>query len=301
MLVIAGAETFVAAATHHGPAGATIAAEGPGREPSAPVAATSGSEPAVVPGQATTLAPTATPTSRSASRSPHTASAPARRATSSRSSAPGSTTAQPPAAANGRIQFGQTYTGRATFYAADGGGNCSFPPSTDLMVGAMNQQQYDTARACGDYLAVTGPAGNSIRIRIVDRCPECPPGAIDLSAQAFARLATPSTGEITITWHLVSPRITTPISYVYKTGSSRYWCGIQVRNHRNPIAALAVLVNGRWTSLPRQDYDYFLARTGAGCGSSIRVTDIAGHQLTDTGITISPGKVQPGHAQFPAG
>lgn len=203
------------------------------------------------------------------------------------------------ATSSGRIRFGTTYRGRATFYGADGGGNCSFPPSGDLMVGAMNQQDYANSAACGDYLAVTGPKGNTITIKVVDRCPECPPGAIDLSAQAFAKLATPSTGQISIRWRLVSPALNGPVSYVYKTGSSRYWCGIQVRNHRNPVRSLAVLVDGTWKSLPRFEYNYFLSETGAGCGSRIRVTDTSGHQLTDAGVSVTPGRVQPGHAQFP--
>lgn len=204
------------------------------------------------------------------------------------------------ATGSGRIRFGTTYRGHATFYAADGGGNCSFPPSADLMVGAMNQQDYANSAACGDQLAVTGPKGNTITIRVVDRCPECPPGAIDLSAQAFAKLAGPSTGRVSIRWRLVSRALSGPVSYVYKPGSSRYWCGIQVRNHRNPVRSLAVLVDGTWKSLPRFEYNYFLSETGAGCGSRIRVTDTAGHQLTDAGITVTPGQVQKGHAQFPA-
>jgi expansin (peptidoglycan-binding protein) len=204
------------------------------------------------------------------------------------------------APATGAIQIGKTYTGRGTFYAATGAGNCSYPASSDLMVGAMNQHDYENSQACGDYLAVTGPKGNTITIKVVDRCPECPPGAIDLSAQAFVRLAAPVTGEITIHWRLLSPALTGPIAFDYKSGSSRYWCGIQVRNHRNPVRSLAVLVNGNWKALPRMDYNYFVSASGAGCGSSIRVTDIYGNQLTDTGIGITPNAVQPGHAQFPA-
>jgi expansin (peptidoglycan-binding protein) len=195
---------------------------------------------------------------------------------------------------------GRTHTGSATFYSATGAGNCSFAPTGNLMVGAMNQQDYQNAQACGSFLAVTGPNGNTITIEIVDRCPECAPGAIDLSAQAFAKLAAPSAGKIAIHWRLLSPHLSGPITYTYKSGSSRYWCAIQVRNHRNPLRSLAVKVNGTWKSLPREDYNYFVSAGGAGCGGPLRVTDIDGHQLTDAGIAVRANATQRGHSQFPA-
>jgi expansin (peptidoglycan-binding protein) len=200
----------------------------------------------------------------------------------------------------GRIQYGKTYSGRATFYGATGGGNCSYEASSDLMVGAMNQVDYDNSRSCGAYLAVTGPSGKTITIKVVDRCPECPPGAIDLSRQAFILLASASTGQIPITWKLVSPALSTPVSYVYKSGSSQYWCGIQVRGHRNPVATLELKTGGGWQRIPRQEYNYFVSENGAGCGGTIRITDIFGHRLTDSGIGIRPDTAQRGHAQFTA-
>jgi expansin len=204
------------------------------------------------------------------------------------------------ASSTGRIKFGTTYTGNGTFYAATGAGNCSFDASSDRMIGAMNKLDYANSAACGDFLAVTGPSGKTITIKIVDQCPECKPGDIDLSAEAFATLAAPSTGRIRISWHLLSPSLGGPVSYRYKTGSSRYWCGIQVLNHRNPVRSLEVKVGSSWKSLPRADYNYFLSNDGSGCGGSIRITDIYGHRLTDSSIAVKADVVQKGHAQFRA-
>ncbi|HST85129.1 MAG TPA: expansin EXLX1 family cellulose-binding protein [Kineosporiaceae bacterium] len=199
----------------------------------------------------------------------------------------------------GRIQFGKTYKGRATFYGATGAGNCSFDASSDLMVGAMNQADYENSQACGAYLSVTGPNGK-VTIRIVDRCPECPVGAIDLSQQAFAKIAPVSAGQVSISWRLLSPAKLGPVAYRYKTGSSQYWCGIQVRNHRNPVRSVQVKSGGSWKTLERQEYNYFLSNNGAGCGGTIRVTDIYGNRVTDSGIKILPDRTQQGKAQFPA-
>src|SRR5947207_9220660 len=81
-----------------------------------------------------------------------------------------------------------TRSGQATFYDATGAGNCSFDPTpNDLMVGAMNQTDYAGSLLCGAYVEISGPKGVVV-VRIVDRCPECPTGNIDLSQEAFARI-----------------------------------------------------------------------------------------------------------------
>ena len=41
---------------------------------------------------------------------------------------------------------------------------------------------------CGAHVEISGPKG-TIVVRIVDQCPECPEGNIDLSAEAFALIA----------------------------------------------------------------------------------------------------------------
>src|SRR5215468_659791 len=75
-------------------------------------------------------------------------------------------------------------SGDGTYYAADGTGNCSFDASpNDLMVAAMNDPDYQDAAWCGACLAVTGPKG-TVTVRVVDRCPECKHGDLDLSPQA---------------------------------------------------------------------------------------------------------------------
>ncbi|GAB6900567.1 hypothetical protein JCM9957A_36570 [Kineosporia succinea] len=199
-----------------------------------------------------------------------------------------------------RIVFGQTYDGIATFYGATGAGNCSYDPTTDLMVAAMNEQDYQGSQACGAYVDVTGPAGNTVRVKIVDRCPECRPGHIDLSAQAFAKLAEPVEGRIDITWKMVSPSLSGPVKYVYKEGSTQWWCGIQVRDHRNPIRKVELKGPNGWITLDRQMYNYFLSANGEGCGGTVRITDIQGNQLTDSGISIKPLVEQSGAGQLPA-
>jgi expansin (peptidoglycan-binding protein) len=167
-----------------------------------------------------------------------------------------------------------------------------FDPSSDLMVAAMNHADYEASKACGAYVLVRSGGGATVTVRITDQCPECPAGALDLSAQAFARLATASAGRIAITWKLLSPGTSSAISVRYKIGSSAYWCAIQVINHRNPIAQLELRAGGSWRRLARSDYNYFVSPNGAGCGGSIRVTDIYGERLVITETGIKPDVAQ---------
>ncbi|WP_042369885.1 expansin EXLX1 family cellulose-binding protein [Streptacidiphilus neutrinimicus] len=200
----------------------------------------------------------------------------------------------------GRIKPSLTYHGVATAYAAaDGNGSCLFGPSNDLMIAAMNYTDYETAKACGAYVLVRAANGAALTVRIVNECPlPCAPGQLDLSRQAFARLAALSVGRLPITWTLVSPASPGTISLRYKTGSSRWWCGIQVIGHRNPVALLEVRTASGWQSLPRTDYDYFLSADGTGCGGAIRITDIYGQRLVVDGIALRPDVAQPTGLQF---
>ena len=105
-----------------------------------------------------------------------------------------------------------THTGDATYYDfADGSGNCGFDPTpNDLMVGAMNQTDYAGSNACGSCAHLVGPEGE-ITIRIVDRCPECKPGDIDLSPDAFAKIAAIEKGRVDISWRYVPCSVSGPI------------------------------------------------------------------------------------------
>lgn len=200
----------------------------------------------------------------------------------------------------GRIGPGTTYRGVATFYGTDGTGACLYDASSDVMTGAMNTADYESSKACGAYVLVRAANGAAVTVRITNECPgDCAPGQIDLSAQAFAKLAAPSAGRIPITWQLLSPGTSQTVSLRYKTGSTQYWCGLQVIGHRNPVARLELRTSGGgWRALPRADYNYFLAEDGGGCGGAVRITDIYGERLTVAAIPVRANAVQATGVQF---
>ena len=102
----------------------------------------------------------------------------------------------------GDAATGTVYSGEATYYDADGTGACGFKATpNDLDVAAMNGSQYKKSW-CGQCVLVTGPSG-MVKVRIVDLCPGCAFGGLDLSKQAFAAIAALSAGRVKITWHFV--------------------------------------------------------------------------------------------------
>jgi expansin (peptidoglycan-binding protein) len=273
--------------------GATTSSADTGTTPSGQPSVTT------VPGATTTatVAPKVTATTKAPPKTTAAKKTTAGSTTTAGKAGPASSTAS----LAGRIKPGQTRTGKATFYqGAQNTGACSFDPSPDHLTAAMNEADYEGSNACGAYIQVHGSTnGATITVRITNLCPyPCAVGQLDLDPEAYKLLAPLQTGETPITWKLVSPNLSGGIAIRYKPGSSQWWCGIQVINHRNPVARLEVLVNGAWKALPRASYNYFLSATGAGCGSQIRVTDIYGQQLTVGPLAIKVNVTQATSVQF---
>ena len=199
------------------------------------------------------------------------------------------------------MPLGQPESGRATFYAADGSGNCGYDPSpSDLDVAAMDAPEWAGSAVCGECVQVTGPNGQVI-VRIVDQCPGCEQGHLDLSQEAFAKIADPSAGNVPITWQVVACAVTGPVAYEIKDGSSQYWTAIQVRNSRYAIAKLEWKTGGgAYADVMRADYNYFVVSSGVGPGPyMVRITASTGAVLEDSLPPVAPSTTVQGAAQFP--
>jgi expansin len=186
--------------------------------------------------------------------------------------------------------------GEATHYVlAPGTGNCSYPglPAGQLYA-ALSPAEYDSGAACGSYVQVSGPDG-SVTAEVVDQCPPCGTGHIDLSEAAFARIAPLGDGLVSVSYRtLANPPLPGPLSVLVKTGSSAYYLALLPMNTGNALASVQASGPGRgWQPLSRASYGYWLAPAGLGPGPfTLRLTDSQGHQATLAGITLSPGTVQ---------
>jgi expansin len=130
---------------------------------------------------------------------------------------------------------------------------------------------------------------------VIDQCPECKSGHIDLSEAAFAKLAPLRAGIIKVSYHTIkNPPLPGPIGFLVKNGSSRYWLALVVMNTGNAIASVQLeTAPGRWMKLTHANWNAWIAQQGAGPGPfTVRVTDVLRHRVTIRNVALKPNAVQ---------
>lgn len=200
---------------------------------------------------------------------------------------------------------GTVHTGDGTFYGGGYEGGCAMldPVSRDYWIVAMNLEDYNNAQLAGAYIEVTGELG-TINMLVTDLLPEGKKGDLDLYTDAFPLIAPVEKGRVPVSWKIIplDSAENAPVSYKYKEGTTEYWCGIQVRNHRYPITKLEYLgENGEFIEIKRRPYNYFES-DGMGKGPfTFRITDIYGQVIIDENIPLSydDTEIIQGHVQFP--
>ena len=200
---------------------------------------------------------------------------------------------------------GTVHTGDGTFYGGGYVGGCAMldPVSTDYWIVAMNLEDYNNAQLAGAYLEVTGELG-TINMLVTDLLPEGKKGDLDLYVDAFPLIAPPEKGRVPVSWKIVplDTAADAPVSYKYKEGSTEFWCGVQVRNHRYPITKLEYLdENGNFQEIKRRQYNYFESDKMGKGPFTFRITDIYGQVVVDENIPLSydDTEIIQGHVQFP--
>jgi len=147
---------------------------------------------------------------------------------------------------------GDMFTGKATMYGGNEGGNAcgyidlpkvSFPKGFSVAIGSDN---FDDGYGCGACYEVTctGPYGNnpgcfcgdenqkSVIVQATDQCPECSNDHFDLNTQAFEAIVAPglagTCGKITTEYRRVSCDFKSNIKIRSKSGTSGWWYGLHV-------------------------------------------------------------------------
>ncbi|KAI8640655.1 RlpA-like double-psi beta-barrel-protein domain-containing protein-containing protein [Parasitella parasitica] len=96
------------------------------------------------------------------------------------------------------------YSGDATYYNT-GLGSCGWTSKESELIVALNIGQMDNGANsnnnpnCGRSITATGPKG-SVTVKVVDTCPGCANGDLDLSPAAFERIADLTAGRVPISW-----------------------------------------------------------------------------------------------------
>ncbi|CEG81438.1 hypothetical protein RMATCC62417_15645 [Rhizopus microsporus] len=108
------------------------------------------------------------------------------------------------AKAGSLVTRGGSYSGDGTFYTP-GLGSCGWTNSETDYIAALNHVQMGNGANsnknpnCGKHITVKGPSG-SVTVKIVDTCPGCSSGDVDMSPAAFQKIAKLSQGRVPITW-----------------------------------------------------------------------------------------------------
>ncbi|KAM0752405.1 barwin-like endoglucanase [Meredithblackwellia eburnea MCA 4105] len=96
---------------------------------------------------------------------------------------------------------GGQYSGQATFYYQGGvAGSCGTVHGDYDYIVAMNTAQ-NPGSHCWQYVQITNTQnGRSVRAQVVDTCPGCGYGSLDLSVGAFNAIGDASQGVLPISW-----------------------------------------------------------------------------------------------------
>ena len=214
---------------------------------------------------------------------------------------------------NSELSLETAYQGRATFYDAANpaggkvaGGYDNLSDGNALAkTAAINNVQWNGSEAAGGFLEVSGPkqreGAEPITVQITDLLYERADG-LDMSAEAFAKVADPVSGVVNIEYKLVDPgdNFQTPYGHTIGegivvesiSGANPYYGAIRLNNHRYPVESVDVLKEGGGkVSLERGEDNRFVLndRSGISDSQDLLVTDIFGQQVTLDNIDITSG------------
>lgn len=210
------------------------------------------------------------------------------------------------------LSLGVEYQGRATFYDAANPAGGKVNSGYDNLTGsalagitAINNVQWNGSEASGGFLEVSGPKQREgaapIIVQISDQLVERADG-LDLSAEAFAKVADPVDGIVNIDYELIGPGdgFVTPYGYSIGQGivvegipeSNPNYGALRLNNHRYPVESVDLLTEGSGqVSLNRGGDNRFTLDTGSMMygAQDLVVTDIFGQQVTLNDIDITGG------------
>ncbi|KAF5677016.1 extracellular cellulase [Fusarium heterosporum] len=199
-----------------------------------------------------------------------------------------------PALVTGRYLSDEVTSGTSTHYGGNvSGGNCGFVDysiPSGLYGTAFSGSNWNTAGVCGNCIEVTGPTGKKAKVMIVDKCPECDKGHLDLFENTFAAVGG-TDGLVKTSWRAISCDITTPLVLRNKEGTSPYWFSMQVRNSNLPVKSLEVSTDGgkSWKATARKDYNFFENPSGFQTQTvDVRVTSSTGGTIIVKSVNMNP-------------
>ncbi|OWZ15763.1 Carbohydrate-binding protein [Phytophthora megakarya] len=204
------------------------------------------------------------------------------------------------------------FTGDGTAYTLgqSSAGNCNMMSALDFAItdyAALNNEQWDGLQNCGRCAEVScadsrcADQSKSIVVQILDRCPECEQGDLDLSPTVFTALTGSTPSRYTIKWKFVDCPVSGNVNYCLKGGSNNYWTAVQPTNFATGVKSLQI--NGQDTTMLDSAYYYLLdgaSQTQTDLSSvTISMTDVNGNSIEDT-VSLTADSCTEGANQLPS-
>uniref|UniRef100_M4BM08 Expansin-like EG45 domain-containing protein n=1 Tax=Hyaloperonospora arabidopsidis (strain Emoy2) TaxID=559515 RepID=M4BM08_HYAAE len=171
---------------------------------------------------------------------------------------------------------------------------------------ALNSEQWDGLQNCGRCAEVScsddrcPDKSKTILVQLLDHCPECKHGALDLSPSVFTALTGTTPSRYKVAWKFVDCPVSGNINYCLKGGSNTYWTAVQPTNVATGVKSLQI--NGHDTVMLDSAYYYVLDGVSETqtqlTDMTITLTDINGNTVTDI-VTLTADSCTEGTHQFP--
>ncbi|KAJ0402229.1 hypothetical protein ATCC90586_002210 [Pythium insidiosum] len=192
-------------------------------------------------------------------------------------------------------------------------GNCNFmafPEAATRKYAALNTPQFEATKNCGrcaevkciDDRCTAEAKAKSEVVYIVDQCPGCAHGDLDLSPDVFLAVTGLKSHRLKVQWRFVDCPVQGNVKYCLKNGSNEFWTAIQPTN---VVAGIrSVEVNGQRTKMVDSAYYFLLdgqssVKTDLG-NLKITLTSVNGEKIEDT-VSLSKGGCVEGKSQFRRG
>ncbi|KAF4035286.1 hypothetical protein GN244_ATG12692 [Phytophthora infestans] len=206
------------------------------------------------------------------------------------------------------VSASTTYEGYGTVYtlSTPSSGNCNFmswPDAAATKYAALNAEQWEETINCGRCAEVSctdaSCSGQSEIVYIMDQCPGCAYGDLDLSPDVFESITGQSYTKLSIEWKFVDCPISNNVQYCLKTGSSEFWVAVQPTNCASGVKSLSI--NGQETSVIDSAYYFLIDGSGESVAdlssTSISMTGVNGEMLEET-LSLTADECTEGRKQF---
>ncbi|POM67523.1 Carbohydrate-binding protein [Phytophthora palmivora] len=206
------------------------------------------------------------------------------------------------------IVSAEYYEGDGTSYTLGdvSSGNCNFMsaiPTASTNYAALNNDQWDDLGNCGRCAEVSciddqcEDQTTTAIVQILDRCPECSSGDLDLSPTVFKNITGSDPSRLTIRWKFVDCPNPGNIEVCLKTGSNGYYVAVQPTN--TLVGVNTVTINGEATTMVDSAYYYLITSTSEVDLTSVAVsiTSIDGETVEGT-YSLTAGECVDTNQQF---